>query len=107
VPVPFEEFNAERFLPHVGEIFVWRSSGVTKEARLRLLDVERFRHQPGLTREPFSLLFVMHGQPPLGGGLHRLVHDEFEECELLLSRVTVPKYERDDPGGMFYEVVFS
>lgn len=106
MPVPFQHFNAGEFLPHVGEIFLWRSPPAP-DARMRLLEVERFRGQPGLARDPFSLLFVMHDQPPLGGGLRTLVHDNFEACELLLSRVTVPRLERQDPGGMFYQVVFS
>ena len=107
VPATLDQFTAERFLPYVGDVFLWRPSGAAPEASMRLLEVERFREQPGLTREPFSLLFVMHDQPPLGRGLHRLVHAEFEACELLLSRVSVPKHEREHPGGMFYEAVFS
>ncbi len=74
---------------------------------MRLLEVERHRRQPGLAREPFSLLFVMHDQHPLGRGLHTLLHPEFEPCDLLISRVTAPKHEREDPNGMFYEAVFS
>jgi hypothetical protein len=101
------EFSADHFLPLVGAMFTWRAEGSRAESNMRLLEVERFRSHPGLAREPFSLLFVMHDQPPLGRGLHTLVHSSFEPCDLLLSRVTVPKYEREDPRGMFYEAIFS
>ena len=105
------EFDADVFLPYVGAMFRWRSGaangGAPPEADMRLHEVERYRLQPGMSREPFSLLFVMRDQPPLVSGLHSLVHSDFEPCELLLSRVTVPEYERADPGAMFYEVVFQ
>jgi len=101
------EFSPELFLPHVGETFVWRAADTAAEARMKLLEVERHQRQPGIEREPFSLLFVMHDQPPLGWSLHTLIHSGFQRCDLLLSRVTVPGHEREDPEGMFYEAVFS
>lgn len=91
----------------MGETFRWRAAVAATESSMRLLQVERSRRHPGLAREPFSLLFVMHDQPPLSWGLHTLVHADFEPCDLLLSRVSVPKHEREDPNGMFYEAVFS
>jgi hypothetical protein len=100
------EFSADAFLPHVGEVFRWQA-GAPEARIMRLLDVERYPRRPGLAREPFSLLFVMHDQPPLAGGVYSLLHGEFERCELLLTRVTVPKYECQDPRGMYYEAVFS
>jgi hypothetical protein len=40
-------------------------------------------------------------------GLHRLVHTDFEPCELLLSRVFVPGRGTGDGTVMYYEAVFG
>jgi len=104
------EFTAELFLPRVGELFAWeRSRGRTGEGKawMRLIEVTRYRAYGEGRREPFSLLFVLQGQPELESGLHTLADPSFEPCELLLSRVTVPADERNERGGIHYEAVFS
>ena len=72
-----------------------------------LIEVTRHLSYGGARREPFSLLFLMKGQHALEGGLHTLVHPEFERCELLLSRITLPPSERKEPDGIYYEAVFN
>ena len=104
------EFTADLFLLRVGELFEWeRPGGRTGEEKawMRLIEVTRHPSHGGDSREPFSLLFVMQGQRELERGLHTLVHPLFQRCELLLSRVTVPPYERKEPDGIYYEAVFS
>ena len=111
-PYPMTDFTADLFLPHLGELFEWerptsRNGTGEGHAQMHLIEVTRQPHHPGVSREPFSLLFRMKGQRALAWGLHTLVHPEFERCELLLSRVRVPQYERKDPDGIYYEAVFS
>ena len=100
------DFTAQLFQPLVGQAVQWeRPGGGT--ARLELLEVQTYPRQPGMTRDPFSLLFELKGQKPIEPGLPRLVHPGFEPCELLLSRVRVPEFERAHRAGVFYEAVFS
>lgn len=57
-------------------------------------------------RNPFSLLFVLRDGKLSADGLCRLEHPDFESCDLLLSRVTVPGVH---PGSKqeYYEAVFG
>jgi len=74
------------------------SEGASKEAA----DPERY---PKRKRVSFSALFVLpEGAQPLGMGLHRLMHPDFEAEEWFLSRVMV----RDgDVRRAYYEAVFG
>jgi uncharacterized protein DUF6916 len=106
------DFTGATLLPYAGQVFVFqRPAGPDGrpggEARLVLLEVNQYPRQPGLSRDPFSLLFVMKGQAPLEKGLPRLMHQDFEPFDIFLQRVTVPKYENIDPAGMYYEAVFN
>jgi len=106
------DFTADLFLSHIGELFEWerpasRTGTGEEKARMRLIEVTRHPSYRGECREPFSLLFAMTGQRELERGLHTLAHPSFERCELLLSRVTVPPYERQEPDGIYYEAVFN
>jgi len=55
------------------------------------------------SRESFSLLFELKDAEPLGEGLHRLVHGDFEGCQLFLSQVSKPRPD----GTLLYEAVFG
>lgn len=106
------DFAADRFEALVGQTIVFErpaDSGTSamEAASMRLLEVKRGAKSPAVRREPFSVLFAMKDQPPLGPGLHRLAHPDFEPAELLITRVMAPKYEALDPTGMYYEVVFG
>lgn len=106
------DLTADLFTPLVGQTIVFErppepDASATEPARMKLLDVSRSAKSPAVRREPFSLLFVMKDQRPLGMGLHRLLHPSFEPADLLVSRVTAPKYEAIDPAGMYYEAVFG
>jgi hypothetical protein len=106
------QFTADIFAAYVGQILEFERPEAREDkppipARMQLVEVTRHRMQAGMTREPFSLLFVMRDQPPLSRGLHRLHHDDFEACDLYLERVIAPKYQQSDPMGMYYEAVFN
>jgi hypothetical protein len=106
------EFTAELFEPLLGQTLEFgRPAAVGgpggAPARMTLIEVLRSESAPDSPREPFSLLFVMKDQAPLGVGLHSLSLPGCESVELFISRITAPKYERKDPGGMFYQAVFS
>jgi hypothetical protein len=110
--VGLADYTADHFLPLVGETLVFErpndgTAPVTEPARMKVLEVKRGPQSPAVRREPFSVLFVMKDQPELGAGLHRLIQAGLEPADLLITRVTVPKYQAIDPAGMYYEVVFG
>lgn len=110
--VALGDFTADLFMPLIGQKLIFERPAdaevsTTEPARLELLEVKPGKKSPALRREPFSLLFVLKDQEQLGNGLHRLRQPGFEAAELLISRVTAPKYEAQDPAGMFYEAVFG
>jgi len=104
--------NADEFEPRVGEEFVFArpanpSGSTAGVVRMRLASIARLPRHDLTDREPFSVIFVLKDQDPLGMGLHRLLHPELEPFEMFLSRVMVPRLQRADPAGMFYEAVFN
>jgi hypothetical protein len=102
------DFTADLFEPLIGQALVFGRPGEDEApVRLNLLEVKRGKKSPAVRREPFSLFFVLKDQAPLGDGLHRLLQPGCEEADLLVSRVTAPRYEALDPTGMFYEAVFG
>ena len=122
VPFRLTELSAQHFQPLVGQKlrFLRPSAdlsrapamsldGVAREAvELALHDVKvaRFPSMRG-KRQPFSLLFTLRDAAPLDDRhLHLLSHPEFEPCDLLLSRVTVPELDQHD-GTMYYELIFG
>jgi len=74
---------------------------------MQLVEVKRLRRHAGTPRDPFSLLFVMRDQEPLGRGIPRLNHRDFERLDVFLQRVSIPERERTDPAAMYYEAVFN
>lgn len=107
--VKLEAFSAEMFEPLVGQTLAFQADGHPElpPAHMQLLEVKRGRKSPLFAREPFSLLFSLKDQPPLAECLYGLDNPQFEPAGLLISRVRVPKYERSDPEGQYYEAVFS
>jgi hypothetical protein len=97
--------TADAFAARVGEEFVFE--GAAGVVRMKLVSLARFPRHELTDREPFSIIFVLKGQDPLGLGLHRLVHPELEPFDMFLSRVMVPRLQKADPDGMFYEAVFN
>lgn len=104
--------TADALEPRVGEEFVFERpanpdgtpAGVV---RMRLASLARLPRHELTERGPFSIIFVLKDQAPLGMGLHRLLHPELEPFDMFLSRVMVPRLQRADPDGMFYEAVFN
>jgi len=98
--------TADAFEARLEEEFVFgRPEG--GEARLKLISLRRLPRHELTDREPFSMIFVMKDQEPLGPGLHRLLHPDLESFDMFISRVTVPRLQKADPAGMFYEAIFN
>src|SRR5215471_16005852 len=94
--VTLAELTADHFSPLIGETLTFQRpapAAGSEPARMKLLEVKRHKASVAIRREPFSLFFAMKHQEPLGDGLHRFVHPGFEPSDLLISRVTAPKYE--------------
>lgn len=110
MPIALADFRAEHFEPLVRQPFRFRPAGTPHEApaEMVLLEVSRFPNPerfPG--RPPFTLLFEFRQGRPPSASLQRFAADGFEECDLLVTRVADPKRMRENPQGMFYEVVFA
>lgn len=111
--IPLGEFRLEHFEPHIGDRFRFiRPDAVPGESdpavELILLEAQSLpnpRGYPG--RPPFSLLFELCAGRELAVHPHRLLTDGFAECDLLITRVSVPKRMRENPQGRFYEAVFA
>ena len=95
-------YTADTFMPYVGQVLMFDPGGV----HLELLQVSRRTggQLPAGFREPFALLFTLRSVEPLVRGLHRIVHDDFEPAEWLLTRVLAPGR---DPRLAYYEAVFG
>jgi hypothetical protein len=113
VPIALRDFAAEMFQPLTGRKLAFLRPAQPPEAPRARVEMELIAVRtagsagPGATRQPFSLLFTLRGEPPLDDRLlHQLAEPGFEDCELLLSRVHVPELDRRD-GTMFYEAVFG
>src|SRR5215470_7950613 len=81
--VGLADFTADMFEPLVGQTLIFErpdssDTPTLEPVRMKLLEVKRNPKSPAVRREPFSLLFVMKDQPPLGKGLHGLAHPYFE-----------------------------
>jgi hypothetical protein len=110
--VALADLTVEMFVPLVGKTLVFErpahpDASPVNAVRMKLLEAKRGVKSPAVRREPFSLLFALQDQPPLGLGLHRLLHPDFEPSDLLITRVIAPKYQAVDPEGMYYEAVFG
>src|SRR6266700_5106652 len=108
-PHTLREMTAEMFQPLVGhDVSFQRPAAHLETVGLTLINVRVSRHSsiPGM-RQPFALLFRLRDAPPLDDRrTHTLFHPDFERCELLLTRVTVPGLDIHD-GAMYYEAVFG
>jgi hypothetical protein len=110
--IGLQDFVADLFDPLVGTTLVFERPCGSEPAgqgpaRMKLLEVHRGAKPLPALRQPFSLLFVVKDQPPLGTGLHRLVYPGFEPADLFISRVMAPEYQAIDPLGMYYQAVFG
>jgi hypothetical protein len=98
---PSKRVTAASMKPYEGQFFVFerplRPDGVRgDDARMQLLAVGED-----------EMVFLLLGQPPLEQGLHRLAHWEFEDVEMELESVIVPRRERQDPVGMYYRAALE
>ena len=114
-----QDVSAESFLPYVGKTLVFESSAgdqhftsPTAEFRLAKVtpheSISRIESRNPATygkrkRESFSLLFEQKGGAPLGEGLHRLAHADFEDFQLFLSPVGMPGQD----GTIYLEAIFG
>jgi hypothetical protein len=117
------ECAPDHFLPYVGGRFIFRrppdeQGNISDPVELELIEVRRYAQHstigsapalspPGTQRDLFSLLFVLQKGESLGKGLHQLIHETFEPCDLFLSRVAVLDPGRAHDGRMYYEAVFG
>lgn len=111
--------TVEAFQPYEGQLFLFArpragSAVFSKAVELKLAKVAPHEHITRIesrdaairgkrSRESFSLLFELKRGEPLGEGLHRLVHRDFEGCEVFLSQISRPKPD----GTLLYEAVFG
>jgi hypothetical protein len=114
-----QSVTVESFKPYEGQGFLFARPRVaaalfSRTVELKLAKVTPHEHISRLesrdpaargkrSRESFSLLFELKGGEPLGEGLHRLVHRDFEGCEIFLSQVSRPRPD----GTLLYEAVFG
>jgi hypothetical protein len=81
---------------------LWR---VTAHENITNAEKEHPERYPQRRRQSFSALFVLpQNEQPLGMGLHRIMHSDFEVEEWFLSRVLVPS---GDNKRAYYEAVFG
>jgi len=104
--------TADAFEARVGEEFVFgrppdEKGSTAGVARMTLTSLTRLPRHDFTDRQPFSIIFTMMSQPPLGLGLHRLLDPELEPVEMFLSRVAAPRLQKANPTGMFYEAIFN
>jgi hypothetical protein len=103
----FQVYQGDRFLfepPAAGEAVDLELLEISSHDRIRKLEQSNPEKYGKRQRDPFSLLFALRSSQPMGPGLHRLKHADFEPCELFLSRVTVPGR---DTSVAYYEAVFA
>lgn len=114
-----QDLTAESFRPYEGRDMVFSrpvaGGGIfSRSVAMKLAKVTTHEHitqiesrNPAIygkrSREPFSLVFELKGGEPLGDGLHRLIHKDFEGCQLFLSEISQPRPD----GTVVYEAVFS
>ncbi len=114
-----QDLTAESFKPFEGSDLVFSrpvaSGGIfSRTVAMKLAKVTTHEHvtrveaqNPRIygkrSREPFSLVFELKGAEPLGDGLHRVIHRDFEGCQLFLSQVSQPRPD----GTLLYEAVFG
>jgi hypothetical protein len=114
-----QDVDAESFLPFVGRTLAFERpacdqnfASATTELRLAKVtpheNISRIEsHNPAMNgkrkRESFSLLFEQKGGTPLGQGLHRLAHADFEDFQLFLSQVGMPGQD----GTIYLEAIFG
>jgi hypothetical protein len=113
VPIAIQDFAAEMFRPLVGRTLAFLRPAPSPDGQRARVEMELIQVRVSASgnrdakRQPFSLLFTLRQESPLDDRLlHQLAEPGFEECELLLSRVSVPDLDRHD-GTMFYEAVFG
>jgi hypothetical protein len=97
-----DEFTAERFLPHVGEVF----TVVTDEGRevpVLLSEITRLASDGDRrrTRQPFSLVFHAPREVWLEQQAYRLEHPGMEPFDCFLVPIT------PDQNGMRFEAIYT
>ncbi len=114
-----ENATVESFAPHIGTTFRFLKPSaeggfLSSTVELSLASVTRHEKITRLEactpatygkrkREPFSLLFELRRQEPLGAGLHEFAQGEFKGCPVFLSRVL----SAGNHAPIRYEAVFG
>lgn len=115
-----KELTAESFRPYEGQQFVFsrpregrsilsqsvgmKLTGVSVHERVAQMEAKNpARYAGKRSRKSFSLVFELKDGAPLGNGLHRLNHGDFDGCELFLSQISRPRPD----GTLQYEAVFG
>ena len=114
-----QDVDAQTFLPYIGRTLNFqrppedrRFSSTTVQLKLAKVmpheNISRIEWRNPAKygkrqRQSFSLLFEKNGGKPLGPGLHRLAHADFEDFRLFLSQVGVPGQD----GTIYLEAIFG
>jgi hypothetical protein len=114
-----QDVNADSFHPYVGKKLAFerpagdqsfgsptaelRLSKVTPHENISRIESRNPAIYGSRRRESFSLLFEQKDGKPLGPGLHRLAHADFEDFQLFLSQVGMPEQD----GTIYLEAIFG
>jgi hypothetical protein len=111
VQFSMDAYTADIFEPLVGQTFLFEGplegqGDQAGQARLELIDARKSGSGAPAAgfREPFTLIFALRSPEPLGNGLHRIAHDNFEPCDWFLNRVLLPGR---DPRTAYYQAAFG
>ncbi len=95
-----ELINAETFITAQQQTFLV-DLGNQQEIPLVLIEVKIFDQQPGLNRQPFSLLFSGPKQPVLSQATYRFVHQELGQLDIFIVPVG------QDAQSVTYQAIYS
>lgn len=100
-PAAFDAFTAERFLPHVGEVF--QVVGQGEEVPVLLTEVTRLASEGDRRRRrlPFSLVFHAPAGTWLEQGSYRMERPGMEPFECFLVPIG------PDQNGMRFEAIYT
>ena len=102
-----EQYTSDAFHSRVGEVFCFHRTADANDPpiHLELIEVQTSPHQGKAgSRQPFSLLFVLHSDEPARESTLHLRHDEFGPSAWFVNRVVAPQR---DHHLAYYEAVFG
>ena len=94
-----DELTADLFQAHLNDVFQMRSDEQVID--VTLISVDRLGPEPGLTRQPFSLVFRGPCVPAWPQQICGLFHSNLGEFDIFFVPIG------PDPLGLRYEAVFG